>query len=599
MTFETADREPLQAVLALGKRCDGGEILRAPQGFAEDGAFGRVCAAFGLDARATAAFAWCLYRAACLRPFPEPRELAALCAAEGGAPAPLPLLFSPEAGGLLRTACECAFGREPRLPAWVRPIAPPAGESYHGGALPAALDAFLERCSAGEDLVPAMACLTGGPGTGKKYLLNECCFRRGCGMLAADCAAIGTDDLPELAGLALLFDALVCLDRYEDAHAPLAEGLFRWFSLVLCSARTPVSAPEGCRAFFEREVPPPAAPERLRAMRELFPGQPDAELSRAASLGRTPVGAPVQAAARLRAETAAGGPGDLREALRRENGQALNQSAQRIQNGKRMEDLVLPPEQKRQLESLCAFARGRETVWKRWGFARTIPGGQGLTALFYGASGTGKTLAASVVANELGLPLYRVDLSQLISKYIGETQKNIGRIFDAAESADCILFFDEADALFSRRTEAADAQDRYANAEIAYLLQRTEQYDGIILLATNLLQNFDEAFRRRIGFMIRFPTPDEAMREALWRGIFPEEAPLSDIDYPLLARELELTGAGIRACALNAARMAAAENGEINLERLCRAAREEYQKLGKTFPARFGQRFPTGKELDG
>lgn len=194
---------------------------------------------------------------------------------------------------------------------------------------------------------------------------------------------------------------------------------------------------------------------------------------------------------------------------------------------------MLPPEQKRQLESLCAFARGRETVWKRWGFARTIPGGQGLTALFYGASGTGKTLAASVVANELGLPLYRVDLSQLISKYIGETQKNIGRIFDAAESADCILFFDEADALFSRRTEAADAQDRYANAEIAYLLQRTEQYDGIILLATNLLQNFDEAFRRRIGFMIRFPTPDEAMREALWRGIFPEEAPLSDIDYPL------------------------------------------------------------------
>ena len=204
-----------------------------------------------------------------------------------------------------------------------------------------------------------------------------------------------------------------------------------------------------------------------------------------------------------------------------------------------------------------------------------------------------------MVANELGLPLYRVDLSQLISKYIGETQKNIGRIFDAAESADCILFFDEADALFSRRTEATDAQDRYANAEIAYLLQRTEQYDGIILLATNLLQNFDEAFRRRIGFMIRFPTPDEAMREALWRGIFPEEAPLSDIDYPLLARELELTGAGIRACALNAARMAAAENGEINLERLCRAAREEYQKLGKTFPARFGQRFPTGKELDG
>ncbi|MFR9189906.1 MAG: ATP-binding protein [Anaerotruncus massiliensis (ex Togo et al. 2019)] len=222
------------------------------------------------------------------------------------------------------------------------------------------------------------------------------------------------------------------------------------------------------------------------------------------------------------------------EALRRENGQALNQSAQRIQNRKRMEDLVLPPEQKRQLESLCAFARGRETVWKRWG-SRHDPRRSGADRPLLRRGGTGKTLAASVVADELGLPLYRVDLSQLISKYIGETQKNIGRIFDAAENADCILFFDEADALFSRRTEAADAQDRYANAEIAYLLQRTEQYDGIILLATNLLQNFDEAFRQRIGFMIRFPTPDEAMREALWRGIFPE-APLYDIDYPLLAR---------------------------------------------------------------
>ena len=206
-------------------------------------------------------------------------------------------------------------------------------------------------------------------------------------------------------------------------------------------------------------------------------------------------------------------------------------------------------------------------------------------------------MAAGVVANELGLELYRVDLSQLISKYIGETQKNIGRIFDAARRSGCVLFFDEADALFARRSDASDAQDRYSNAEIAYLLQRTEQYDGIILLATNLLQNFDEAFRRRIGFMVHFTLPDEGQRLRLWRAAFPPAAPAGPMDFALLASQLELSGAGIRSCAVHAAYLAAAEHGDITMDRVIRAARREYEKEGKAFPPRLDAMFPAERSF--
>ena len=170
-------------------------------------------------------------------------------------------------------------------------------------------------------------------------------------------------------------------------------------------------------------------------------------------------------------------------ALRAENSAALLTGAQKLVTGYRLEDVVTSPRTERQLREICSFARARATVYGQWGFGKKSALGRGMTALFYGASGTGKTMAAGAVANELGLELYRVDLSQLISKYIGETQKNIGRIFDAARRGDCVLFFDEADALFARRSDAQDAQDRYSNAEIAYLLQCTEQYDGIILLS--------------------------------------------------------------------------------------------------------------------
>ena len=283
--------------------------------------------------------------------------------------------------------------------------------------------------------------------------------------------------------------------------------------------------------------------------------------------------------------------------LREENLPNLTRSAQLLRIDKHFEDLVLPDEPLRQVRRLCSFAAVRTAVWNEWGFERKVPYGRGITSLFYGASGTGKTLAAGIVANELGLPLYRVDLSQMISKYIGETQKNIGQIFDDAGNADCVLFFDEADALFARRSDAGDAQDRYANAETAYLLQRTEQYNGIILMATNLLQNFDEAFRRRIGFMIYFPLPDEGMRERLWQGIFPEDAPTVSLDYSLLARELSLSGAGIRNCAVNAAYLAASHDRKIDMKCVVEAARWEYQKQGTPFPTGLGGLYPAERSL--
>ena len=196
------------------------------------------------------------------------------------------------------------------------------------------------------------------------------------------------------------------------------------------------------------------------------------------------------------------------------------------------DELKLPKVQYKQLSHICDLIAAKEEVMKEWGFSNKFSYGNGISILFYGSPGTGKTMAAQVMANHLGMPLYRVDLSQLISKYIGETQKNIGRIFDEASKNECILLFDEADAIFAKRSDVADAQDRYSNAETAYLLQRIEQYAGVSILATNLLQNFDDAFRRRISYMVHFPMPDRMIREQLWNTIFPKETKInSNMDF--------------------------------------------------------------------
>jgi hypothetical protein len=242
------------------------------------------------------------------------------------------------------------------------------------------------------------------------------------------------------------------------------------------------------------------------------------------------------------------------------------------------DDLVLPAACLRQLRQLGSAVRHRDRVFGEWRFA----GGPGITALFSGGPGTGKSMSAGVLAQDAGLDLWRIDLSAVVSKYIGETEKHLDRIFERARDGNAILFFDEADALFGKRSEVKDAHDRYANIEVAYLLQRLEVFDGVVILATNLSRNIDQAFSRRLHFVIEFPMPDGGMRERLWRAAIPEEAPLAnDIDFAFLARQFEFAGGDIRVAAVDAAFAAAADDAAIDMTRLLRAVARQLLKQGK------------------
>lgn len=258
----------------------------------------------------------------------------------------------------------------------------------------------------------------------------------------------------------------------------------------------------------------------------------------------------------------------------------LDELAQRIEPIADWESLVLPEAQAQILHEVAAHVRQRARVYQDWGFANKGTRGLGISALFAGASGTGKTLAAEVLANELRLDLYRIDLSSVVSKYIGETEKNLRQVFDAAEAGGVILLFDEADALFGKRSEVKDARDRYANIEVSYLLQRMECYPGLAILTTNLKSALDTAFLRRIRFVVQFPFPDATQRAEIWRRIFPGNTPTEGLDSLKLA-QLNIAGGNIRNIALNAAFLAAEAEQPIQMKHLLRAAKTEYTKLEK------------------
>ncbi|MCF2150209.1 AAA family ATPase [Desmonostoc muscorum LEGE 12446] len=258
----------------------------------------------------------------------------------------------------------------------------------------------------------------------------------------------------------------------------------------------------------------------------------------------------------------------------------LDELAQRIEPSGDWDDLVLPEAQKQILREMAAHVRQRSTVYNNWGFAGKGGRGLGISALFAGASGTGKTLGAEVLAHRLRLDLYRIDLSSVVSKYIGETEKNLRRVFDAAEQGGVILLFDEADALFGKRSEVKDARDRYANIEVSYLLQRMESYPGLAVLTTNLKSAIDTAFLRRIRFVVQFPFPDTAQRAEIWRRVFPANTPTADLDALQLAR-LNVAGGNIRNIALNAAFLAADAGEPVQMKHVLRAAQTEYTKLEK------------------
>lgn len=345
------------------------------------------------------------------------------------------------------------------------------------------------------------------------------------------------------------------------------------------------------------DVPAPTAAQRHRLWSGSLDGDMPADFDPAAATIAFRL-APEQiarAARAARATALAGGrpmtAADVAAGARAQNAAGLGRLARRIVPGVGWADLVLPPVVEAQLREITARARHRERVAGEWRMGAKGARGVGVTALFAGDSGTGKTLSAEVVAGDLGLDVYAIDLSTVVDKYIGETEKNLDRIFTEADRVNGVLLFDEADALFGKRSEVKDARDRYANVEVAYLLQRMERFEGLAILTTNLRANVDEAFVRRLDAIVDFPMPEQEHRRLLWqRNLTPELPRADDIDLDFLARQFRISGGNIRNICVTAAYLAAAEDRPVCMADLVRATEREYRKLGRlTVEAEFGE----------
>lgn len=321
-----------------------------------------------------------------------------------------------------------------------------------------------------------------------------------------------------------------------------------------------------------RQITLPADDVHLLANRfKLSPGQIDEAISTALEIRL------------LNDESADIDGAAVARAIRLGADQSLERLAIKIESRYARSDLVLPANTMQRLDEMTAAIRFRHVVYHDWGFAARVSMGTGVKALFAGPSGTGKTMAAGLIARELGLDMYKIDLSGIVSKYIGETEKNLDRIFRAASACNAIVFLDEAEAIMGKRSEVKDAHDRYANIEVAYLLQKLEEHDGIVILATNLRRNIDDAFNRRMHYVIDFPPPDETQRIHLWRGMFPARAPLADdVDFGFLAKQFDLAGGDIRNVALDAAFLAAQGSKVIDMRCLIEALARQMAKQGKT-----------------
>lgn len=450
--------------------------------------------------------------------------------------------------------------------------------------------------------------LHGPRGIGKRALALGICERLGCPLLHVDLALLAarTKEVISLLRLAyregvlqqaaLYFDHLDRLPE-DDGQAwlkALGHVIDEYGWLTFLGSERPWSHPGvfGERAFYAIELGAPdvsiqqAAWERAlgRYAPDREPSWPEQLVSRF-SLTPGQIDHAARWAERRRVmRQDARGPslGDLYAACRHQSSHQLGELAVKIEPRHSWNDLIVPDDTRAQLREICSQYRHRHRVLGEWRFERKLSYGKGLSALFAGPSGTGKTMAAEVVANELQLDLYKTDLSAVVSKYIGETEKNLAKIFKEAESSNAILFFDEADALFGKRTKVSDAHDRYANIETSYLLQKMEAYEGVAILATNLRENIDDAFARRIRFLVDFPFPDAERRQQIWRTHFPAEAPADrDIDFVWLGQQLQITGGNIKNIALNAAFLAAEDGGEIAMAHVLRGAKREFEKIGK------------------
>jgi ATP-dependent 26S proteasome regulatory subunit len=459
--------------------------------------------------------------------------------------------------------------------------------------------------------LPVAVHLQGPPGAGKRTLARAVCRERGIAFLCVDVARL-LDDAEanvaihfaliareaRLADAALYmngFDALLAPERYAALRACLDAVV--QVPLAFLAGETswlPGSALPGAR-FFSVTLARPEIAERARLWRATANahGVSDASLDLngvATKFRFTPgqIEDSWRSAESIAAWRASGASvthvtsQDLYDACRLNSNRTLATLAQKISPRFTWGDIVLPDDRLAQLREICNHIKYRNRVFNEWGFEQKLTSSKGLTFLFAGPSGTGKTMAAGIIANELGLDLYKIDLSLVISKFIGETEKNLARIFDEAETANAILFFDEADSLFGKRSDVKDSHDRYANIEVGYLLQRIEEYEGIAILATNFRRNMDEAFVRRLQFTVDFPLPTEADRHRMWIAILPEHTPRDPaLDLALMARRYNLTGGNIRNVALAAAFLAADDGDIVRMNHLISATQREYQKMGK------------------
>ncbi|MER8044695.1 ATP-binding protein [Streptomyces sp. NPDC094032] len=434
---------------------------------------------------------------------------------------------------------------------------------------------------------------------------------RGLGVLALDAAALGhhggtvTSLARTVAREARLADAGVVLGPLEELPDKPGERarVLRALCAELAGIPLFTYGTSGWEPAWATDTPvtlPVAAPSperqaarwrdalgRAAERYETGPGDADAgSLARSVAAHRLDAGQLRRAAGAAVRTAALDGrpvsPADLRAAVRAQNGAGLARLARRVEPAVGWDDLVLPPATHRQLRELAVRARHRDQVLGRWGMRPGGGRGRGVIALFAGPSGTGKTMSAEVVAADLGMDLYVVDLSTVVDKYVGETEKNLERIFTEAAAVNAVLLFDEADAIFGKRAEVKDAHDRHANIESAYLLQRMESFDGIAVLTTNLRANLDEAFTRRLDVIADFPVPDATQRLALWERCLGDRLPRADdLVLGFCADRFELAGGSIRACAVTAAYAAAAEGGPLTMVQLVTAVAQEYRKLGR------------------
>ncbi len=442
-------------------------------------------------------------------------------------------------------------------------------------------------------------CLTGNSGTGKHFQIEHLMARTGqrCVFLSLDCER-PEERAREGVLTARLTGACLCFSHMEETDAEgkkmaprekLLEAILEMepaHEKIFFLSQLPIRA-RLSRLTAELELPDPTEDERVILFRTylgdvaLGDGLTVEELaSKFRFSPRQTELACRQAVGLAQLDRLAAVPSrEMHQCCYRQVVHRLGDLATPVRPAFSWDDVVMPPEQKRLLRHACSHIKFRHKVYSEWGFNRKVSYGRGLSILFAGAPGTGKTMCAQVIANELNMEMYKINISQIVSKYIGETEKNLHAVFAEARRSNCILFFDECDAIFGKRSEVKDAHDRNANVEVAYLLQQIEEHDGVCIMATNLIGNIDAAFMRRITYVVHFPFPDAAMREMIYRRTLPQQAPVSDdIDWRFLAEKFELSGGHIKNIVLSAAFLAALEGQPIGMSHLLRAAVGELKK---------------------